>query len=295
MSVSSAVLKLNHDLSRMKKAQGTEKDAETRQKTAVSNEKTAAASLKTRQSQVVDEFSSGQITSAQERVALKQLSAEGSKTERAFTRRDEQDQKAIVHDKKAVAKDRHQALEDLKPAEYELGLKATNRDRQELGLNAVHKVIRAPFESQLSKAVSIATRAVDLEQSQHCYDYTEDYGARTNYGLGVLSKQRDGRITFDCSGFVGAVYRAAGLPSPYTVGYAGTSYDVAACKNMKQISGSEAKPGDVVVFPDHIALCIGDGKCISMGEEGEPKVVTIAEEAAYENRGIQGCYAPKGS
>ena len=89
--------------------------------------------------------------------------------------------------------------------------------------------------------------------------------------------------------------KAAGLKAPYTVGYTGTSYDVANNPNMQKVSESQAKPGDVVVFPDHIALYIGGGKCISMGQEGDPAVVTVAAEAAYDNRGIQGFYHLKGA
>src|SRR5206468_7231238 len=139
------------------------------------------------------------------------------------------------------------ALKDLPAAEYKMGLKATNHVRRELGLKAVHHVIR-PESRGMAKAVNIALQAVRKEQSSHCYDYTQSYGARTNYGRNPLQRGSSGRITFDCSGFVGAVYKAAGLPAPYTVGYGGTSFDVAGCKNMQKVSASQAKPGDVVVF-----------------------------------------------
>ena len=158
-------------------------------------------------------------------------------------------------------------------------------------LAELKKVAAADSSSKgLDKAVSIARQAVALERSQHCYDYTQAQGGRTNYGLGPTTKQRDGRISYDCSGFVGAVYKAAGLKPPYTVGYTGTSFDVAGNPNMRKVSEAHAKPGDVVVFPDHIALYIGGGMCISMGQEGDPAIVSVAAEAAYHNRGIQGFY-----
>jgi hypothetical protein len=67
-----------------------------------------------------------------------------------------QDRKAITHDRKVIKHDnfeikhdravnaraRHQALKDLRPAEYKMGLKSTNRVRQELGLDKVNHVIR---------------------------------------------------------------------------------------------------------------------------------------------------------
>ncbi|HEY4219685.1 MAG TPA: NlpC/P60 family protein, partial [Myxococcota bacterium] len=200
---------------------------------------------------------------------------------------------ALTHEKAVVKSDRMHGKKDLLSAEYKMGLKGTNDARKALGMHAVDHVIRP--HQKLNNAVKIAEQAVQLQQRSHAYDYTQDFGARTNYGHGPTTKNGSGRITFDCSGFIGSVYKAAGLPSPYTVGYTGTSFDVAACKNMQKVSEAHAKPGDVVVFPDHIALYLGHGKCISMGQEGDPKVVTVAEEAAYKNRGIQGFYHPKGA
>ncbi len=203
------------------------------------------------------------------------------------------DTHVLEHDRAAVKRDRQHAKKDLLPAEYKMGLKGTNQAREALGMHKVNHVIR-PHE-KLDKAVSIAKHAVELQARTHSYDYTQAYGARTNNGRGPTTRGGNGRITFDCSGFVGSVYKAAGLPSPYTVGYTGTSFDVAACKNMQKVSEKHAKPGDVVVFPDHIALYIGHGKCISMGQEGDPKTVSVAAEAAYNNRGIEGFYHPKGA
>jgi cell wall-associated NlpC family hydrolase len=203
------------------------------------------------------------------------------------------DAKALDHAKSVVQRDRARGRNDLEPAEYKMNLKSTNDARKALGLKAVDHVIRP--SQKLDKAVQIAKSAVALEARTGAYDYTESYGARTNYGHGPTSRNGSGRISFDCSGFVGAVYKKAGLPSPYTVGYEGTSFDVAGCKNMQKVSERNAKPGDVVVFPDHIALYLGHGRCISMGQQGDPKEVTVAEEAAYKNRGIQGFYHPKGA
>ena len=52
------------------------------------------------------------------------------------------DTKALAHAKSSVKADRKKALEDLKPAEYQMGLKATNSARKELGLKKVDHVIR---------------------------------------------------------------------------------------------------------------------------------------------------------
>jgi len=293
------VQKLNTDLSRMNKAEKAEKKLQAAEKKARSGEAATLSRLNTQEQQIVDQFvqNSSTMTTDQMTKLLGQLVQIGGQEQTAkdgLSSTLAKDGKSLAADKKTFAKERKAGLKDLKPAEYHLNLKQTNRDRKELGLKGVKQVVRPPQSKGLTKAVQIAEQAVKLEQSQHCYDYTQSYGARTNYGLSPTNKGSDGRITFDCSGFVGAVYKAAGLPSPYTVGYTGTSFDVAGCKNMVKVSESQAKPGDVVVFPDHIALYIGHGNCISMGQEGDPKVVSVAAEAAYNNRGIQGFYHPRG-
>ncbi len=300
MSTNPAVRRLHNDLVKMHHAAAAVKKAQATVKTDGAAEKKALAQLKAQEQAIVDSFANPTTppTPQQELSALQQMFGLGQKevqTQDRFDARLAGDKKAVTRDQALGKKDRQQALEDLKPAEYHLSLKDTNAARKQLGLKPLDKPVRVQGNAKLQKAVNIAEQAVHLEQSQHCYDYTQAYGARTNYGRGPTGKGPNGRATFDCSGFVGAVYKAAGLPSPYTVGYEGTSFDVAGCKNMQQVSQSQAKPGDVVVFPDHIALYIGHGNCISMGQEGDPAVVSVAAEAAYQNRGIQGFYHPKGT
>ena len=299
MSTQPTVRRLHNDLTAMHRAATAEKKAQASVKTDSAAQKTALTQIKSQEQSILDSFASNPAqTPAQDLSALQQMFSLGQKevqTQDRFTSKLAGDKASVKKDAAAEKKDRSKALKDLKPAEYHLSLKDTNAARKQLGLKSVDKVIRPPESKGLSKAVGIALDAAKLESSQRCYDYTQSYGARTNYGRGPTTKGSNGRITFDCSGFVGSVYKAAGLPAPYTVGYGGTSFDVAGCKNMQKVSESQAKPGDVVVFPDHIALYIGNGKCVSMGEEGEPAVVTVAAEAAYHNRGIQGFYHPKGS
>jgi hypothetical protein len=52
------------------------------------------------------------------------------------------DHHELKHDKRAIKSARHTALKHLRPAEYHMGLKSTNRVRHELGLKSVHDVIR---------------------------------------------------------------------------------------------------------------------------------------------------------
>ncbi len=299
MTVNTAVRTLHNDLTKMRDAKSTEKKAVAGLTAAGVTEKATLAKIATKSQSIVDQFTSATtpLPPAQTQKLLTQQFNLGKQEANTVSRFDStvtKDNKAIAKDKTAVSADRKVALKDLRPAEFHMNLSDTNRVRNELGLKSVNKVIRPPVNQGLTKAVKIATQAVDLERKSGCYDYTQDYGARTNYGSDPLTKH-NGRITFDCSGFVGSVYKAAGLPAPYTVGYGGTSYDVAGNSHMQKVSEAQAKPGDVVVFPDHIALYIGGGKCISMGQEGDPKVVTVADEAAYNNRGIQGFYHPKGT
>jgi cell wall-associated NlpC family hydrolase len=298
MSTNPAVRRLHSDVMKMLHTQAAEKKAQGTVKSDSAAEKTALNQIKSQEQAILDSFANAQTppTAAQTQASLQRMFSLGQKqvqTQDRFDSKIAGDQKVVKKDAAAVKSERKQALKDLKPAEYHLSLKDTNIARKRLGLRPLDKPVRVDGNAKLQKAVNIAQQAVRLEQSQGCYDYTQDLNGRVNDGRGPTSKGSNGRITFDCSGFVGAVYKAAGLPAPYTVGYQGTSFDVAACKNMKQVSESQAKPGDVVVFPDHIALYIGHGNCISMGQEGDPKVVSVAAEAAYNNRGIQGFYAPR--
>ncbi|MFL5319349.1 MAG: hypothetical protein ACJ790_06800 [Myxococcaceae bacterium] len=52
------------------------------------------------------------------------------------------DKKALDHAQNAVKSARHTALKHLRPAEYKMGLKSTNRVRHELGLKSVSHVVR---------------------------------------------------------------------------------------------------------------------------------------------------------
>jgi hypothetical protein len=70
----------------------------------------------------------------------------------------------IKHDRAVIKRDRHQALKDLQPAEYKMGLKGTNRARKELGLHSVSSVIRpdnAPATAEMKRLASASvSRAI---------------------------------------------------------------------------------------------------------------------------------------
>ena len=144
----SSVRKLNNDLSRMKHAQAAEKKAEAAEKKAKSDGAKAQADIKASEQKIIDQFTSATPPdSATQANLLGQLFTLGQQSVSAQSKFDTQaakDKSAIAKDRKSVKADRKQALKDLKPAEYHLGLKATNRDRKELGLKSVNKVIRPP-------------------------------------------------------------------------------------------------------------------------------------------------------
>lgn len=71
----------------------------------------------------------------------------------------------------------------------------------------------------------------------------------------------------DCSGLVNYAYKKAGIDVPRT------SSQIAA--QGRSISESEAEPGDIVTYPGHVAIYIGNGKIID-ASGSQQKVVERA-------------------
>lgn len=86
----------------------------------------------------VQEVSSGAATVTSAREAVKATRAEVKHDKSVLAR----DEKQVKRDHALVKKVRQRALKHLRPAEYQLGLRGTNRVRKALGLNAVNQVIR---------------------------------------------------------------------------------------------------------------------------------------------------------
>ncbi|MCS6712281.1 C40 family peptidase [Brachybacterium sp. EF45031] len=62
------------------------------------------------------------------------------------------------------------------------------------------------------------------------------------------------REGFDCSGLVQYAYQAAGIDLPH---FSGSIVD-----GGRKISRSQLQPGDIVYYPGHVAIYVGDGKII---------------------------------
>ncbi len=147
MSTHPAVRRLDRDLSQMHHALAKEKQATAAAKHDAAGEKAALQKLDAREQTLIDQFTSPTAAQnpADQLNALKQMFTLGQQranTQDTFEKKIASDQHLAAHEKALAKKDHKQALKDLKPAEYHLGLKATNRDRKELGLHAVKHVIR---------------------------------------------------------------------------------------------------------------------------------------------------------
>ena len=149
MSMNAAVRRLHVDMQHLRRATGAEKRAEASLKKAGVTEKAALADIAKQKQGVIDAFISPTqpLDAAATQKLLGQMYKLGEKEVQTTDRFDKtvaKDKQAIAHDKKVIKQDRKKALHDLRPAEFHMNLKNTNRDRHELGLHGVKKVLRDP-------------------------------------------------------------------------------------------------------------------------------------------------------
>gem|GEM_PF-3251583 len=165
------VKRLNQDLSKLHKANAAEKKAQGHVKKAQTALTHDGAAEKTALGKIADQRQAltDQITQSEQPTTpggdatppptslLQRMVALGRKavqTKDSFTHKLAADKKAITadkksltHDKKAVSAAHKQGIKDLKPAEYHLSLKQTNKDRKALGLKALKHAVRPEIKN----------------------------------------------------------------------------------------------------------------------------------------------------
>jgi len=246
-TTSKAVRVLNHDLTKYAGAQkaeakalASEKKASAAVKTDTAKETQALSAIQKQEQTLIDQFmQSPPADPAAEKKLLNQLFTLGEKevqTKDSFQSKiaaDKktvaQDAKQVTQDKAAVKADRKQALKDLKPAEYEMGLKQTNHDRKLLGLKPLTRPLRPPNDGQ--KTVDAAKSFLGKRE-----DWLEAHG-----------------VTFKgcpygecCANFVSAMLHKAGKIPEHSrsIGVKPMAANLEAL-GWHKVPLKDAKPGDV--------------------------------------------------
>jgi cell wall-associated NlpC family hydrolase len=79
---------------------------------------------------------------------------------------------------------------------------------------------------------------------------------------------------FDCSWFVTQLYWNSGYPDPNGLGYNGSGNTSSLLEHGFEVNVNHALPNDLAFYanPEHVAICIGDNKIVSMGHQGDPSI-----------------------
>ena len=242
-TTNAAVRRLHNDLQALRGTTASEKKTEASLKKAGTTEKATLASIATQQKAIVDAFSSP--TAPPDAATAQQLLAKmftlGEKqvqTTDKFEKAQATDKKAIAKDNQSIKSEHKTALKALKPAEFHMSLKDTNRVRNELGLRSVKKAIREPVGTgadAIKAAKSVFGRTIqDLKYS----------GPLAKY----LDKWPSDHVC--CANFVSACLEKAGMikPSEHSDNVSGLASNLANSGNFKRVSSSNMQPGDVVCF-----------------------------------------------
>lgn len=126
-----------------------------------------------------------------------------------------------------------------------------------------------------NKIVANAVYAARLEKEKSLYEYTES-GSRNFKDMSLFNIEPPlTHIQLDCSGFCMMVYKECGAPDPNAPGYVGGNTYSMMQHGYKT---SHPQPGDLafVLNGAHVVIYIGNGKCVSMGHQGDPTIQDIS-------------------
>lgn len=116
-----------------------------------------------------------------------------------------------------------------------------------------------------------STRAELVRQAEWALAHKREYHYSQNGPL--LANLRSRPVAghrFDCSWFVTLVYKAAGAPDPNGGNYRAGGYTGTLAANGEKTN--DPQPGDLALYGSsppytHVAMYVGDGKCIGIGSE----------------------------
>lgn len=151
--------------------------------------------------------------------------------------------------------------------------------------------------STLDKVVQAAQKAhgfgSGLASTKYAYEQERPFPVKNLFG--------SGRIGMDCSAFCVMCYYAAGAPTdPSGNNYSGDGNSDSIAAFCKQIGAADAQPGDLVVFPDHVVIYLGNGMAMSQGGTGAsfvpvygPTIETVSVEISSHG-GLTGYFRAPG-
>lgn len=113
------------------------------------------------------------------------------------------------------------------------------------------------------KIVAAALKAIQRQAATGAYNYDQE----RPFPLDLFGPAP---VNIDCSAFCILCYKAGGGPDPSGNGFNGQGWTGDMEPNGAAINLSEAQPADLVFYPGHVALYLGNNQIANMGSQGEP-------------------------